>query len=94
MIREFLFQYALHAFAVVAFAYAVVKIALIYKVGLRHNKAGVFMYSIFLYRKQTIKNTFSDRLRKYYKASNEVNVWFYMVLFLLLGLYAFMILVF
>lgn len=93
MIRDFLIQYAMHVFLAVGLAYAFLKLAIMYKVGLRHNRSAIFLHSIMLYRRQTIKNTFYDRLRKYYKVSNQVNQWFYCFMFLLLIVYGFLIMI-
>lgn len=93
MIRDFLIDYALHVFLAVGLAYAFLKIALMYKVGLRHNRSAIFLHSIFLYRRQTIKNTFYDRLRNYYKISNEVNLWFYCFMGMMLVVYGFLVLI-
>ncbi|OJX01685.1 MAG: hypothetical protein BGO70_18305 [Bacteroidetes bacterium 43-93] len=89
MIRTYILEYAPVAFVILFIVYALIKVRIIRRKKLDRGYWDLFINTIVPVNKQTIKNTFQEKLKQYYKQSNKVNYVFY-VLFFVVGLLYFM----
>ncbi|MBZ0097903.1 MAG: hypothetical protein K8F30_02405, partial [Taibaiella sp.] len=69
--------------------FALVKVSII-SVSLHKNYFSLFFNSLLFYNKVTIRNTFHEKLKDYYRKSNKVNALFYTLIAVTLALYILM----
>lgn len=80
MISIYLIEHFLHILlAVIAFFIVLKFIVLLYN-GVRADRVAVFLITLGIMSRQTIRNTDSKSLKSYYRASNAVNKFFYIIL--------------
>jgi hypothetical protein len=87
MIRAHIIEYAPVLFIVMVGLFAFLKLVFINVYGLREDPLGLYLDSFRIYSSQVIKNTFYNKLKKYYKTSNSINSAFYSVFVLLWMVY-------
>jgi hypothetical protein len=92
MLRNIILSHALAITAGLITIFILIKINYIYRLELKQSKTGLFFNSLTIFSKQTIKNTFYDPVKKYYKFSNKVNTWFYALLLAVVACYLFLLL--
>ncbi|OSZ78395.1 hypothetical protein CAP35_09095 [Chitinophagaceae bacterium IBVUCB1] len=78
------------ALILIVVAFFLTKLYMIYSKGLGKHFGEVFYISLIPISKQGIKNTFQDKVKKYYRASNVINYFFYGVFALSVLVYAMM----
>lgn len=69
--------------------FAIVKVSII-SVSLHKNYFSLFFNSLLFFNRVTIRNTFHEKLKEYYKKSNKVNAIFYVLIVIVLALYLLM----
>lgn len=69
--------------------FAIVKVSII-SVSLHKNYFSLFFNSLMFFNRVTIRNTFHEKLKAYYKKSNKVNAIFYVLIVVVLALYVLM----
>lgn len=69
--------------------FAIVKVSII-SVSLHKNYFSLFFNSLLFFNRVTIRNTFHEKLKEYYKKSNKVNAIFYVLIVVVLALYLLM----
>jgi len=69
--------------------FAIVKVSII-SVSLHKNYFSLFFNSLLFFNRVTIRNTFHEKLKAYYKKSNKVNAIFYVLIVVVLALYLLM----
>ncbi len=77
MIRAHIIEYAPVLFIIMVGLFAFLKLVFINVYGLREDPLGLYIDSFRIYSSQVIKNTFYNKLKKYYKTSNSINSAFY-----------------
>lgn len=77
MIRAHILEYAPILFIIMVGLFAFLKLVFINVYGLREDPLGLYLDSFRIYSNQVIKNTFYNKLKKYYKTSNSINSAFY-----------------
>lgn len=70
--------------------YVTLKMFAMISAGVSANFMEVFLRSFLPYRREQIRNTFHEKLKKYFKISNKINTIFYIILLSFTGLYLFM----
>ncbi len=79
MIRSLIVENGPYILAFVLLSFFITKVYLLYSKGLGKNFTELFYLSLVPISKQGIKNTFQDKVKRYYKVSNKVNYFFYIV---------------
>lgn len=69
--------------------FAIVKVSII-SVSLHKNYFSLFFNSLLFFNRVTIRNTFHEKLKTYYRKSNKVNTVFYVLIVLVLAVYLLM----
>ncbi len=77
MIRSLIVEIGPFALIFIVLAFFLTKIYMVYTKGLGKHFGEVFYVSLIPISKQGIKNTFQDKVKRYYKASNRVNYFYY-----------------
>ncbi len=86
MIRNLIVDMAPILIIVMFAIFAIVKVSII-SVSLHKNYFSLFFNSLLFYNKVTIRNTFHEKLKDYYRKSNKVNALFYTLIAITLALY-------
>jgi hypothetical protein len=89
MIRNLIIDIAPALIMVLIALFAIVKVSII-SVSLHKNYFSLFFNSLLFFNKVTIRNTFHEKLKAYYKKSNKVNAIFYVLIVIVLALYVLM----
>jgi len=89
MIRNLIIDMAPILIIVMVAIFAIVKVSII-SVSLHKNYLSLFFNSLLFYNKVTIRNTFHEKLKDYYRKSNKVNTIFYLLIAIILALYILM----
>lgn len=89
MIRNLIIDIAPVLLLVIIALFAIVKVSII-SVSLNKNYFSLFFNSLLFFNRVTIRNTFHERLKAYYKKSNKINTLFYLLILIVLGLYGLM----
>lgn len=90
MIRTFIVDHMPLVLASVVVLFIVIKLYLIISKGLTGKVIDIFLVSLVPLSKQAIKNTFQEKVKRYYILSNKINTVFYVVLSAALLLYLLM----
>ena len=91
MLRNIIFSHGLAITAGLIEVFVLIKINYIHRLELKQSKTKLFFNSLTIFSRQTIKNTFYDPVKNYYKFSNKVNTWFYTLLMALAAIYVFLL---
>ncbi len=89
MIRNLIIDIAPLLIIAIIGLFAIVKVSII-SVNLHKNYISLFFNSLLFYNKVTIRNTFHEKLKDYYRKSNKVNALFYATIAIILALYILM----
>ena len=89
MIRDLIIEVTPLLVAALILLFIAVKMFAISR-SLNKNYISLFFTSLMFFNRVTIRNTFHEQLKKYYKKSNNVNMVFYAVIAALLLVYALM----
>ncbi|MBW7914850.1 MAG: hypothetical protein H3C54_14370 [Taibaiella sp.] len=89
MIRNLIIEMAPALILVLIALFAIVKVSII-SVSLHKNYFSLFFNSLLFFNRVTIRNTFHEKLKAYYKKSNKVNAIFYVLIVIVLALYLLM----
>lgn len=89
MIRNLIIEIAPAIILVLIALFAIVKVSII-SVNLNKNYFSLFFNSLLFVNRVTIRNTFHEKLKDYYKKSNKVNAIFYVLIVIVLALYLLM----
>ncbi|HEY9178590.1 MAG TPA: hypothetical protein VIN07_12905 [Flavipsychrobacter sp.] len=89
MIRNLIIDVAPALILVLIALFAIVKVSII-SVSLHKNYFSLFFNSLLFFNRVTIRNTFHEKLKDYYKKSNKVNAVFYVLIAVILALYILM----
>ena len=89
MIRNLIIEMAPALILVLIALFAIVKVSII-SVSLHKNYFSLFFNSLLFFNRVTIRNTFHEKLKEYYKKSNKVNAIFYVLIVIVLALYLLM----
>lgn len=89
MIRNLIIEMAPALILVLIALFAIVKVSII-SVSLHKNYFSLFFNSLLFFNRVTIRNTFHEKLKAYYKKSNKVNAIFYVLIVVVLALYLLM----
>ncbi len=89
MIRNLIVEIAPAIILVLIALFAIVKVSII-SVNLNKNYFSLFFNSLLFVNRVTIRNTFHEKLKDYYKKSNKVNAIFYVLIAIVLALYLLM----
>lgn len=79
MIRSIIVDNGPYILGLIILCFVISKVYLLYSKGLAKNFTELFYLSLVPISKQGIKNTFQDKVKSYYKVSNKVNYFFYVV---------------
>lgn len=79
MIRSLIVDNGPYILGLIILFFIVSKVYLLFTKGLGKNFTELFYLSLIPISKQGIKNTFQEKVKKYYKVSNKVNYFFYIV---------------
>lgn len=79
MIRSLIVDNGPYILGLIILSFIITKIYLLYSKGLSKHFSEIFYLSLVPISKQGIKNTFQDKVKKYYKVSNKVNYFFYVL---------------
>lgn len=90
MIRTFIIDYMPIFLGFMVLLFISIKLYLIVSKGLAGKVLDIFFVSLVPLSKQAIKNTFQERVKKYYILSNKINVVFYIIIGAALLLYLLM----
>ncbi len=77
MIRNLIVENGPYFLGFIVLCFILTKIYLLFSKGLGRNFTELFYLSLIPISKQGIKNTFQEKVKKYYKTSNKVNYIFY-----------------
>jgi hypothetical protein len=91
MLRNIIFTHGIAIAAGLIVVFILIKINYIQRLSVRQSKTELFFNSLTIFSRQTIKNTFHDPVKKYYKLSNKINTWFYALLTVLAAIYIFLL---
>ena len=80
MIKHIIAEYGHFGLLFIILIYTGVKAIYIHRGGLGKHFSELFIKSLVPISKQGIKNTFQEKIKKYYKKSNVINYCFYVVL--------------
>lgn len=89
MIRNLIIEMAPALILVLIALFAIVKVSII-SVSLHKNYFSLFFNSLLFFNRVTIRNTFHEKLKAYYKKSNKVNAIFYVLIVVVLAFYLLM----
>lgn len=89
MIRNLIIEMAPAIIMVLIALFAIVKVSII-SVSLNKNYFSLFFNSLLFFNRVTIRNTFHEKLKAYYKKSNKVNAIFYVLIVVVLAFYLLM----
>lgn len=89
MIRDLILEIAPILIIAVILIFSFMKISII-SVSLNKNYFELFFTSFLFFNKVTIKNTFHERLKRFYKRSNQLNKIFYSILAVIIAIYLMM----
>lgn len=90
MFKEYIVEFTPILLAILFAVYAYFKFAAIISSGLNRNHIQLFLVSLFPFSKSVIRNTFHEKLKRYYKKSNKLNYVFYVLFFIVITLYLMM----
>jgi len=79
MIRNLIVDNGPYILVLIILCFILSKVYLLFSKGLGKNFTELFYLSLIPISKQGIKNTFQEKVKKYYKTSNKVNYFFYIV---------------
>lgn len=86
MIRDLIIEISPAVIVILIIVFSIIKVSII-SVGLNKNYFSLFLNSFLIYNKVTIRNTFHEKLKEFYKRSNNINIVFYILIVLVLLLY-------
>lgn len=77
MVRSLIVEFGPFALAFIVLLFIFTKAYIVYSRGLGKHFSDVFYISLVPISKQGIRNTFQEKVKRYYKVSNKVNYFFY-----------------
>lgn len=80
MISAYLIENFLHILLIVIAFFIIIKFIVLLYNGVRTDRFSIFLITLGLMSRQTIRNTDSKSLKSYYRVSNTVNKFFYIIL--------------
>lgn len=89
MLRDLIIELSPIVLACIFFLFCIVKLYLI-STTINANYISLFFSSITFYNKVTIRNTFHEKLKSYYRQSNTVNMFFYSIIAIILAIFLLM----
>lgn len=93
MYRSIVLTYAPVLLIVLLGIFVLFKFMAIISSGLNRNYTQLFFVSLFPFSRQVIRNTFHEKLKKFYKKSNSLNNVFYLLIFGVLTIYVMMFMI-
>ena len=90
MIRDLIIEVTPLLVAALILLFIAVKMFAISR-SLNKNYISLFFTSLMFFNRVTIRNTFHEQLKKYYKKSNTINMVFYSAIGVLMLVYALMV---
>lgn len=86
MIRGLIIEYTPTVIIALIILFSIIKVSII-SISINKNYFSLFLNSFWFYNRITIRNTFHEKLKRFYKKSNSVNTVFYSILAVVLVLY-------
>lgn len=83
MLRDFIVFHAKQIILLLIVLFIFTKLLMLSLYAIKGNRPGIFMLSLRILGRGMIENTFYEHLQRYYKASNKVNKFFYILVILL-----------
>lgn len=79
MIKSLIIDFSPAIIVALVILFSVIKVSII-SIELNKNYFSLFLNSFLFFNKVTIKNTFHERLKSFYKKSNKINAVFYVAI--------------
>jgi len=86
MIRNLIIEIAPALILVLIIVFSVIKVSII-SVKMNKNYFSLFLNSFWFYNRVTVRNTFHEQLKQFYKQSNKINTIFYILIAAVLVVY-------
>ncbi len=86
MIRDLIIEMSPALILVLIIVFSIVKVSII-SIGMNKNYFSLFLNSFWFYNRVTIRNTFHEKLKEFYRRSNKVNTVFYVLIAAVLVVY-------
>ncbi len=90
MVRNLIVEFFPLLFIGVLGIYVIMKLFAMVSAGISNKFFEIFLRSFLPYGKEQIRNTFHEKLKKYYVRSNKLNTVFYIALGIILAIFLFM----
>lgn len=89
MIRDLIIEYSPTLIIALIIIFSVIKVSII-SISINKNYFSLFLNSFLFINRVTIRNTFHEKLKEFYKRSNNINVVFYTLIGIIVVLYVLM----
>jgi hypothetical protein len=90
MIKSYVVDFFDIAFISILLIFIFLKLMVMLRMKVKDSFIGIFVSSLLIYDKQSVKNTFNEDLQRYFRLSNKINRGFYLLLLALVILYLLM----
>ncbi|MCB9064391.1 MAG: hypothetical protein H6551_04530 [Chitinophagales bacterium] len=89
MIKNLIIDFSPVVLVALFVLFSVIKVSII-SIELNKNYFSLFLNSFLFFNKVTIKNTFHERLKNFYRKSNKINTIFYVLFAIVIAMYILM----
>lgn len=89
MIRDLIIEYSPTLIIILIIAFSIIKVSII-SVSINKNYFSLFLNSFLFFNRVTIRNTFHEKLKEFYRKSNKINTVFYILIGATLVMYILM----
>lgn len=89
MIRDLIIDFSPWLIIILVILLSIIKVSII-SVSINKNYFSLFFNSFLFYNRVTVRNTFHEKLKEFYKRSNKINTLFYSVIAVILAVYMLM----
>lgn len=89
MIRDLIIDISPWLIIILVILLSIIKVSII-SVSINKNYFSLFFNSFLFYNRVTVRNTFHEKLKEFYKRSNKINTIFYSVIAVVLAVYMLM----
>lgn len=86
MIRDLIIRMSPMFIVVLIVVFSIIKVSII-SIGMNRNYFSLFFNSFLFFSKVTIRNTFHEKLKDFYRRSNKINAVFYALIAIVLAFY-------
>lgn len=89
MIRNLIIEFAPMLVILLIIIFTIIKVSII-SISMNKNYFSLFLNSFWFYNRVTVRNTFHEKLKEFYKRSNRINKIFYIIFAIVIVVYLLM----